>query len=172
MQKSPEGFLCEWIVWIRENTCRPLIHTFTNYKEDPLTLRKLSLKAILSKSYTKSARSASYVSDIFPNELENWMRKCPFQNPVKVEGLEDVIPYWYAHSERRENGHLLTKRTDCSHNLTHLRIRACTKGIRGVSSIAWRKCAKYRETFLSLPIVEDIIDKQRSQVHVRTSRTR
>jgi hypothetical protein len=102
-------------------------------KKSPLTLRKLSLKAIQSKSYTKSALSASYASYIFPNEFENWMRKCPFQNPTKVEGLEDVIAY----PERRENGHL-AKETDCSHNLTHLRVRACTTGIRGVSSVPWR----------------------------------
>ena len=100
--------------------------------------------------------SASYAAHIFPNELQN----CPFDSPTEVDGLDNHIPSWYSYPERRENGLYLAKGTDCSHNLTHLRVRMSTTGIRGVSSKPWKKCSKSGDTLLSVPLVEDLLDKQ------------
>ena len=48
----------------------------------------------------------------------------------------------------KSTGSLLAKSIDCSHNLTHLRVRTSTTGICGVSADAWHKCAKSNETIL------------------------
>lgn len=55
---------------------------------------------------------------------------------------------------------MLTKGIDCSHNFIHLRVRTCTTGVCGVSSDAWKACARSNETILKIPLVEDLIDKQ------------
>lgn len=86
----------------------------------------------------------------------------------KIEGICEDIKYWFSYPEKSTmTGRLLTKSIDCSHNLTHLRVRTSTKGICGVSSLAWHKCAKSNETRLTLPFVEDLIDKQ-SVANART----
>ena len=129
-------------------------------RKSPPSLRKLSLKMIQAKSYPKMILSASYAAHIFPNELQNWQQNCPFDSPTEVEGLDNHIPSWYSYPEMRENGLYLAKGTDCSHNLTHLRVRMSTTGIRGVSSKPWKECAKSGDTLLSVPLVEDLLDKQ------------
>ena len=60
----------------------------------------------------------------------------------------------------KSTGSLLAKSIDCSHNLTHLRVRTSTTGICGVSADAWHKCAKSNETILKKSFVEDLLDKQ------------
>lgn len=129
-------------------------------RRNPFTLRQLATKTIKAKSYPKLVLSVAYASYIFPGEKEKWQKNAPFQSPTLVQGLDVVIPYWYAYPETRKNGSLIAKGTDCSHNLTHLRVRTSKTGIRGISPDAWRECAKSRETLLSVPLVEDLIDKQ------------
>ena len=80
---------------------------------------------------------------------------------VKIEGFEEDIPFWFSYPELNSNtGELLARNLDCSHNLTHLRVRTCTSGIGNIRNDGWKACARSNETHLKVPLVEDLIDKQ------------
>jgi hypothetical protein len=80
---------------------------------------------------------------------------------MKIEDTDSTIPFWFSYPEKSDaTGQLLCKSLDCSHNFTHLRVRTSTVGLCGISSQAWKECAKSVETNLTLPLVDDLIDKQ------------
>lgn len=136
--------------------------------KSPSSLKQLSTKVIQSKRYPKLALRFAYVKYLFPFALLEWQSEKPFSCPMQVEGIAETIPFWFSYPENNTaSGSLLCKSIDCSHNLTHLRVRTSTVGFCGISSQAWRECAKSNETSLTLPFVEDLIDKQ-SVLNART----
>ncbi|XP_033725248.1 uncharacterized protein LOC117315212 [Pecten maximus] len=125
------------------------------------TLASLCKKAITKKTFPKSVLCAAYASYTFPKDFKEWQAKSPIDAGIQIEGFERCVPFWYSFPELNETtGELLAKSIDCSHNLTHLRVRTCTTGIAGVSSDGFKACARSNETPLSLPLVEDLVDKQ------------
>lgn len=136
--------------------------------KNPLPLKTISKRMIQTKAYPKANLRIGYSAYLFEKKLREWQNESPFPCPAKIEGICEDIKYWFSYPEKSTmTGRLLTKSIDCSHNLTHLRVRTSTKGICGVSSLAWHKCAKSNETRLTLPFVEDLIDKQ-SVANART----
>ena len=139
----------------------PDVEPRTSRRKNPSSLQKLAMQTIQSKRYPKLALRAAYARYQFNSSLCDWQAKSPFACPVQIEGVDETIPFWFSYPEKSEaSGDLLCKSLDCSHNFTHLRVRTSTVGLGGVSSCAWRECAKSNETDLTLPLVEDLIDKQ------------
>ncbi|VDI64590.1 Hypothetical predicted protein [Mytilus galloprovincialis] len=136
--------------------------------KNPLPLKTLSKRMIQTKAYPKANLRIGYSAYLFEKKVREWQNESPFPCPAKIEGICEDIKYWFSYQEKSTmTKRLLTKSIDCSHNLTHLRVRTSRKGICGVSSVAWHKCAKSNETRLTLPFVEDLIDKQ-SVANART----
>ena len=124
-------------------------------------LSSLCERVIRSKKMPKSILNIVHASCTYDSEYENWKGR---MSPVPLPDIFDLsgersIPFWYSYPERINND-IIGKSIDCSHNLTHLRVRSCTTGIGNVSPEAWIKVSKTNETKLSPALVEDLIDKQ------------
>jgi hypothetical protein len=129
--------------------------------KNPKPLKELSVKILQSKQYPKLVLRSAFAKYAFSFALSEWQSEAPFPCPMQIEGIEEAIPFWFSYPERSTaTGNLLCKSIDCSHNFTHLRVRTSTTGFCGISSHAWKECAKSNETSLTLPHVEDLIDKQ------------
>ena len=129
--------------------------------KSPLPLSKLATKVLTTKKFPKAVLRSAYTAYTFPTKLTTWQSKAPIQCPTKIRGMEKPIECWFSYPELHDGTkELLAKGIDYSHNFTHLRVRTCTTGICGVSSEAWKACAKSNQTILKTPLVEDLIDKQ------------
>lgn len=114
-----------------------------------------------SKKYPKAVLRCAYTSYKFQSVLKKWQLKAPIPCPTEIQGVDRPVELWFPYPEYHEiSGTLLTKGIDCSHNFIHLRVRTCTMGVCGVSSDAWKACARSNETILKISLVEDLIDKQ------------
>ena len=123
-------------------------------------LSNLCIKILRAKSYPKAVLNVAYASYLFYKRHLDWQLNSPISQDVQIEGFENDIPFWYSYPEiHSKTGELLFKSIDCSHNLTHLRVRTCTTGIASVKSDGLKACAMSNETSLSLALVEDVIDK-------------
>ena len=126
-----------------------------------LSLKILATKEIRSRRIPKEVVAVAYAQYIFPKERDTWIEQSCVPKDMKIEGFDSEIPYWFSLPEvSTQTGSLLTKGIDCSHNLTHMRVRTSTTGICGVSPHAWKECAKSKETDLHPAIVDDLLDKQ------------
>jgi hypothetical protein len=136
-------------------------HPKATRKKTVPKLSNLCVKKLRAKSYPKAVLNVAYASYLFTKRFVEWQQNSVISTDVKIEGFEDEIPFWYSYPEiHAKTGELLPKSIDCSHNLTHLRVRTCTTGIAGVTSEGWKACAKSNETNLNLALVDDVIDKQ------------
>jgi hypothetical protein len=129
--------------------------------KSPASLSKIVTKVMASKKYPKAVLRCAYTAYIYPSILKKWQDEAPIPCPTEIHGVDQLIESWFSYPEINVNtGELLAKGIDCSHNFTHLRVRSCTSGLCGVSSDAWKACARSNETILKFPLVEDLIDKQ------------
>ena len=127
----------------------------------PAKLQQLCFRIIKSKQYPKAVLTCAFASYTYPKKLTEWQNSFPVAKSVRIKNVETEIPFWFSYPETSEStGYLLAKSIDCSHNFTHLRVRSCTTGICGISPYAWKACAKANQTPLTVPLVEDLIDKQ------------
>ena len=111
-----------------------------------------------SKKVPKQVLNASYSEYIWPEKLEDWNRRSPLQNEVKIKDTE-LPDYWFyipEFSTRRQQ--LEVKCVDSTLLLTCTRRKTCKGGIEGISNHAWLKVAKSKKTLLSPIMVEDIVD--------------
>jgi hypothetical protein len=139
----------------------PIAEKKTTRRKNVPSLSSLCERVIRSKKMPKSILNTVYASCIFDSEYENWKKKMhsiPLPD-ILVKSGERSVPFWYSYPEKM-NSDVVGKSIDCSHNLTHLRVRSCTTGIGSVTPEAWKRISKTNETKLNPALVEDLIDKQ------------
>jgi hypothetical protein len=124
------------------------------------SLSSLCERVKRSNKMPKSVLNTVHASCTFDDEYENCKKTMP---PIPLPDLcddsgERSVPYWYSYPEKMNND-IVGKSIDCSHNLTHLRVRSCTTGIGNVTPEAWIKVSKTNETKLNPALVEDLIDR-------------
>ncbi|KAK3102790.1 hypothetical protein FSP39_013932 [Pinctada imbricata] len=152
-----EKFMCS----IFGYTCSSLMLTRKRVKTAP-TLIPQATQFVKRTLYPKMALRSAFCNHIYRDRVLKWSSEAPLAIPKSINGINDTsIQFCFSYPERvNESGNLLCKSLDCSHNLTHLRVRICSKNLLGVSLDAWKLCAKFGETCLSFTLVEDKIDKQ------------
>lgn len=64
-------------------------------KKNVKRLQQLAIQAKQSKRYPKLVLSAAYASYLFPSVLKEWQNGSTIGPDVKVEGLEDDIPFGF-----------------------------------------------------------------------------
>lgn len=131
--------------------------------KSPLSLSKIASKVMASKRYPKAVCAVLIHHINFHQFWKSGSWKHLFPALQKSRELTGQLNFSYPEYHEK-SGALLTKGIDCSHNYTHLRMRTFTTGVCGVSSIAWKACARSNETIFKIPLVEDWIDKQSVQV--------
>ena len=129
--------------------------------KSPARLAKMCEKVINSRKIPKAILNAAYASYIYGTELKTWKENASLKPETVLFGHEEEIAFWYSYPENSTaNQYLLGNSIDCSHNLTHLRVRSCTTGIGNVTPNAWKAVAASNETHLNIAFVEDLLDKQ------------
>lgn len=130
-------------------------------KKNPPRLSSLCEQIIKSQKMPKSILNVVYATYIYDIEYQAWVSKLPqVPLPRLKEGNRDpLVQFWYSFPEQICD-QFIGKGTNCSHNLTHLRVRSCTTCIAEVSNKAWISAAKSNETCLNSALAEDLIDKQ------------
>ena len=128
-------------------------------RKTPQSLSKLCINQC--KKVPKAVLNAAYASYIYRDELIKWNTNAPIKSNTIIQGHEEELPFWYSYPNNNPaTEHVMGNSIDCSHNLTHLRVRSCTTGIGSVSSDAWKAVAASNETRLNVAFVEDLLDKQ------------
>ena len=127
------------------------------------TLQNLIMKQV--RKWPKIAFNAISAIPVFLERAHHWMSSNEtFQRQCKLLGDTDEIGYiWYSFPECYSNGERpILFILDAHHLFVNSRTLVCTKGIpqRGIKRQAWLRVAQSANTDLSLPMVEDVIDKQ------------
>jgi hypothetical protein len=71
-------------------------------KKNLPSLRTLALQTIQSKKYPKLVLRIAYTSFVFHTALKEWQEKAPLKCPMMVEGVHEIIPFWFSYPEESE----------------------------------------------------------------------
>lgn len=134
--------------------------TRRNIKKQPVkTLSDLATRTLTSK-VPKMALNVAYAEYIWPVQLAEWQRQSPISDTVKVQLDEVQYPdFWFYIPEFSETRQKLEVRCiDSSHLLTRCRRKICKGGLEGMDNKPWVNVALEKTTFLTLVMVEDVVD--------------
>ena len=124
----------------------------------PKSLSALSKKIISGKQMPKEVLNIIYARFCWPAKLQKWREDSPLKDDIKIEGTEEPQFWFYIPEYSSKRNQLEVKCIDSSHLLTRTRRKICKGGIESMTNHPWMKVALQRNTYLSLVMVEDIVD--------------
>lgn len=126
------------------------------------------------KSLPKHDLNCIYAEIIWSKKLAEWRLKGPFRNGIKISATQYSYNIeWYSQPQFiKEIAQYHFDVLDAHHLLTNCRYKVCKTGMikAGISKQPWHKIAnsKTNSTGLSLPMVEEVIDRQSAAYAIKT----
>ena len=147
-----------------------LRHQKTNLKVSPSNVASACQQ--MTKLLSKRELNCVYAHIIWPSQLAQWKHKGPFKSGVLLQGLSSPLDWYSQPRYVPEISQYHFDILDPHHQITNMRYKVCKWGIpkAGISKEAWHQIAgsSHNRTGLSLPMVEDIVDRQSSSFALKT----
>ena len=131
--------------------------TRKNRRTSPKTLKELA-SCKLSKCVKKGDLSVSYAGYIWPDRFRQWKSESCLSKDPKINDTAEPEFWFYTPEFSRKRNQLEVRCIDSTHLLTRTRRVCCRGGLDGVSNGPWLKVAKEGKTFLSLIMVQEVVE--------------
>lgn len=113
---------------------------------------------VLSKHVSKHQLNVAIAGYLWPSRYQKWVEEGPLTFNPKVDDT-DYPDFWFYQPDYSDVRQQLEVRCiDSTHLLTRTRRKCCKGGLDGVSNEPWLKVAKSKKTFLSLIMVQEIVE--------------
>ena len=113
---------------------------------------------VLSKHVSKHQLNVAIAGYIWPSRYQKWVEEGPLRLNPKVDDT-DYPTFWFYQPDFSDARQQLEVRCiDSTHILTRTRRKCCKGGLDGVSNEPWLNVAKSKKTFLSLIMVQEIVE--------------
>ena len=127
------------------------------------SLKKLTMDVI--KTLPKQALAVAYAEHIWDREYTEWAKRIPINKGQCIVGIDTHMDWYSTPEYDHRRGMYQFNILDPYHLMTNARVTVCTRGLKraGVNKESFLKVAescKENGIGLSLPMVEELIDKQ------------